>query len=112
MRFETQQRPQLFGGIFDIDTLVAGQAVWNPVESMQAHDVIDAKQLRIPEVILKILDDVAITIQPHRLGIHRRESPVLPLRENRVRGSASGDALNEKIGMPPIVIPRAIQTQW
>src|SRR5262249_37404314 len=36
---------------------------------------------------------------------------ILPSREDRIRGSATTDTLNKKVGVPPVIITRTIQSQ-
>ena len=51
VRLHGKDRVEFFRGIFDIDSFVTAESIGNPIQPMQPHHVIDAKQPRETKVI-------------------------------------------------------------
>ena len=101
---QRKDRVQLFGGIVDVDALVAGQAIRNPIQPMQAHDMVNTEQARVSQMIADNSNEVLVAVQPHGLGMHRRKTPVLTFCKYRVRRCSSRDTANEKPAIAPDVV--------
>src|SRR5262249_46233702 len=70
-----------------------------------------SKQFRIPQMISDERNDVLISIQTHRLRIHRRKPPVLTSSKYTVGRRSAGDAFHEKISVSPRVITFGVKAE-
>jgi hypothetical protein len=104
VRFETHDRVQLLGRIAHIDPVARFQALRDPEEAMKAHDVIDPKKARVPELMSEAGDNVAVTLLPNRLRMERRKAPILPLGKDDVRRGTPGYAQDKGLALTPDVV--------
>ena len=78
-RFKSQDSVEFLGSVAHIYTLASVQPIWNPVESMQAHYMVNPEDAGIPQIILQTGDGVAVTLLPYLLRVERWEPQFCPL---------------------------------
>ncbi len=85
VRFERHHCMELVCSIRHVRTMAGVEALGNPVEALQAHDMIDPQVRSVPDGASHRLDEVAVPVLPHPLGMERGERPVLPTFEEQIR---------------------------
>src|SRR2546427_9164383 len=55
-----------------------------------------------------VRDEVLISVQPHRFGVHWRKAPILALCEHGIRGRAPCDAADEELAVAPDIVCRRL----
>jgi hypothetical protein len=68
---------------------------------MEPHDVIDSKQAGAFELMSETSDEVAMTLLAATLRVHRRETPILTAREDRIRWRTDRNVTHEQVPFPP-----------
>src|SRR5262249_28465257 len=66
--FERKQSVQFFSRISDVSALLGRKALGNPIEPVQAHDVVDAEQVGVPHLKSNEFKPIAITLPAYACG--------------------------------------------
>jgi hypothetical protein len=111
VRFQSENRVQLVGGIFDVHPPVAVRAIGNPVQAMESHHMFDAQQASVFQMVPDARDRVRMTLPPRDFGVERGKAPVLPGCEERIGRRAPGHAFGEQIAVPPCVVAFGVQAE-
>src|SRR3990172_1644820 len=104
MGFETDDGVEFVGAMMHIHTLASRESPGNPVQAVQPHDMVEAQQAGVTEMMAQTLDVVAVTLAPNRFGAKRRKPPVLAFDEESVRRRAPVRFQGEKRALAPNVI--------
>ena len=89
---------QLVGVIGEVGPVFGVEALWDGVEALQAHDMIDAHVAGVAEGPGKHTPKVRIAILSCPLGVKRREAPVLTGFEEGVGGRTAAQPGHERAG--------------
>ena len=109
--FQSQNGVELLGAVVDIGPVTGGCALRNPEQAMQSHHVVEAENRGTFQVVPKGGDKATVSFPPDALGMERRKSPVLSLREESIRGRAGRGAEGETLPLAPNVVPVAMDAQ-
>ena len=58
-----------------------------------------------------VRDEVLISVQPHRFGVHWRKAPILALCELGIWGRAPCDAADEELAVAPDIVAVRMQAE-
>src|SRR5205085_11223347 len=111
VRLDGQNRVQLLLRIAYVDAVLRLAAARDPEEPVQAHDVVDAEDAGVRELVAYALAEVVVTPDADGVGVERREAPVLPLGEEEVGRRADADALREVRGIFVRVVALGVDAQ-
>ena len=89
----------------DVRAMAGVEALGDPVEALQSHDVIDAQVGGVTERPPQHADEVAVAVVSDPLGVERRKRPILPAGEEEVGWRAPVCPRHERIGRPERVEP-------
>src|SRR5438093_9778570 len=101
MGFEAQNRIKLLSGITDVSAFAGWVALRNPIEPMQAHDMVDSKQAGVPHLETDVVYKIAVFALAKLLRIQRAESPVLAFGEIEIRRRSGSSLACENILLAP-----------
>ena len=83
--FEQGGRPQLFVREPHVHPVGRRGSARHEEHAVQAHHVVDAQHAGVPDVMAHDRAPVRVAVGAQRAGPERREAPVLPLGEERIR---------------------------
>ena len=112
LRFQGEDRVDLFGPVLHVDALAGAAAGRDPVKTMQAHDVVEAHRAGDPHVVLQELAVVAIAVAAQALRARRAEAPVLARCGDDVRRGANGRAFDEELREAPAIVTVGMHADW
>ncbi len=102
--------PLLIGGVPHVGAIGRGGAFRNEPQAVETHHVVEAQHASEPQVRVEARSEVRMTGAARRVRRERREPPVLPVREERVRRGSDGRVLHEQIGILRDVEAGAVRT--
>jgi hypothetical protein len=73
--------------------------------------VVDAEHIGEPELMVKVIDDIAVALLPDALGVEGRETPDLAAPVDGVRRGASRGLQGENILVPPDVVAKRMDAE-
>ena len=103
LRLEAEDGEEFVGVVADVDTLTGGESFGNPIEAMEAHDVIEAEHAGDAEVVADDVDPVAIVVFAEPLGMEGGEAPILTAGEHGVGRGAAAGVEGVELGVEPDV---------
>src|SRR5689334_20949784 len=74
MRFKAEDRVKLVRWIAHVSPFAGRTSFRNPIQPMKPHDVINAKQTRVPHLESQKIEQITVMILSHRLRVKRRRS--------------------------------------
>jgi hypothetical protein len=95
VRFDAEDGVEFVGGIGDIGAGSGWETAWNPVESVERHDVVEAEDACELEVMAETIDEVGIAGLAKECGVQWCEAPVLPLSKDGIGRGAAGSGSSE-----------------
>src|SRR5690349_3748511 len=101
MCLEQEYGVKLFGGVTDISALGGGITVGHPIQPMQTHDVVDAQQTSLPQMMPNNLDKVVVLALAKFVRMQRRKTPTLAFGKKRIGWSAARGAHRKRIAIAP-----------
>ena len=84
VRLERDHRVELVGPVRHVGAVPGVESLRDPVQALQAHDVIDPQVGGVTEGAPEHADEVAVPVLPHPLGVEGRKRPVLPAGKEEV----------------------------
>ena len=84
VRFQGDHRIELVRPVRHVRTVAGVKALGDPVQTLQAHDVIDPQVGGVPEGPPQHTDEVVVAVVPDALGMEGREGPILAAGEEQV----------------------------
>ena len=96
IRLQTQHCVQLFGGVVHVDALFCTHPVRDPIETVQAHDVVDPEHGGHRHVVTQGVDEGTVSLLAKRSREHRPKPPVLACALEPVRWGPHIHSLSEQ----------------
>ena len=98
---QRQDGEQLLGRIAHVDPLPLVDAAGDPEQPVELHDVVDAQDAGVRQVVAQHGAQVAVPLQPLALRVDGVEPPVLAAAEQRVGRRTGGSAGGEQVALAP-----------
>jgi hypothetical protein len=111
MGFQEEDRVQLVLVIPDVDAVRRVESLRDPVQAVERHDVVQAKDARPRQDVAERGPEVPVAVLPDPLWMRGREPPPLAPGEEAIRRRPRGRLQREPIPLTPHVIARRMAPQ-
>ena len=108
VRLDAEDREQLVGLVADIHAVLRLHARGDHEQAVEAHDMVEAEEVRVLQVVAQRRDEVGVALLACGLGVHGREAPVLAAGEDGIGRGPDGGAGDEQFGALPDVVPAGV----
>src|SRR4030042_6904979 len=111
VRLHSQDSVKLLSVIAHVNAPAGVRSRRNPEKPVQSHNMVDAEDVRVLEVMPQVSDDVAVALLSDFFRVERGEIPVLPAGKNGIRRCPSGRPDSEDVTVLPNIKAVGVDAQ-